>query len=273
MTKPCSEMRERMTDASRGLLAQEARAELDAHLKTCAECTAALEREAVTDQLLDQLPRRNASEALKARLRERLEQAEAGMERAPDSGVAVLPRARRAWLLGLAAAAVVATAAVVAFVRLGPSGPEPMVVEAVNDHLRVLYAQNPLEVAASDQHQVKPWFTGKVDFGPVLRFGGDDRFILAGGAVALYVDRKAALFVWKRRLHEITLLNFRGDSLPWPRAYNTTIGGRPALTTTHDGFHVVLWRADELGYVLTSDLSEPELRELAELLIAGAPHR
>ncbi|HEX4340865.1 MAG TPA: zf-HC2 domain-containing protein [Polyangiaceae bacterium] len=259
MTPECIELREQMTELSRGALAPKERASLLAHVATCEDCAAALERETLTGELLESLPRRFAPADLAARVRARTAGAAKPLPvKKSRTGLAVV----------FAAAASVLGVAVAIFL-LGPSAPtaQPMVVEAVNDHLRVLYATSPLEVAASDQHQVKPWFTGKVDFAPVLRFGGNDDYPLIGGAVALFVDRKAALFVFKRRLHEITLLTFRADSLPWPRSYNSTLGDVPALVTTRNGFHVILWQADGLGYVLTSDLAEPELRQLGALIV------
>src|SRR5438094_10601714 len=91
-----------------------------------------------------------------------------------------------------------------------------MVAEAVNDHLRLLSSQHPLDVESGGLHQVKPWFGGRLDFAPVVTFEGDADFPLKGGSVAYFRDRKAAVFVYARRLHPISLLVFRADSLPWP---------------------------------------------------------
>ena len=106
-----------------------------------------------------------------------------------------------------------------------------MVREAVNDHLRVVSAQNPLDVRSGGIHQVKPWFEGRLDFAPVVRFAGDDEFPLQGGAVGYFLDRKAAVLVFNRRLHRITLLVFRAEGLPWPSSRSTPMGDARA----HDG--------------------------------------
>src|SRR5262249_47486623 len=45
-----------------------------------------------------------------------------------------------------------------------------------------------LEVEAGGIHQVKPWFAGKLDFAPVIAFGGDADFPLQGGAVEYFLD-------------------------------------------------------------------------------------
>jgi anti-sigma factor RsiW len=131
-----------------------------------------------------------------------------------------------------------------------------MVGEAVNDHLRIVSGQHALEVEAGGIHQVKPWFAGKLDFAPVVTFGDDAEFPLQGGAIEYFLDRRAAVFVYKRRLHTVSLLVFRAEGLPWPA------GGRRS-TEAERGFNVVLWRWGELGYALVSDLDAPELAELA----------
>ena len=143
--------------------------------------------------------------------------------------------------------------------RVDRNAPEsPLVVEAVNDHLRVLYSEHPLEIESGGIHQVKPWFAGRVDFAPIVKFEGDADFPLQGGLVAYYIDRKAACFVYKHNLHVITLFVVPAHDLPWPRA------GR--MTSDSRGFHAILWRSGDLGYALVSDLSMPELTLLEHKL-------
>jgi len=137
----------------------------------------------------------------------------------------------------------------------------PLVTEAVNDHLRLLYAEHPLEIESGGIHQVKPWFAGKLDFAPNGAFAGDDDFPLEGGAVAVFVDRKAAAFVYRRRLHRITLLVFRAAGFDLP--------ARPIEATTR-GFHALVWKDGELGYALVSDVDAAELRTLASKMGTAA---
>jgi len=137
--------------------------------------------------------------------------------------------------------------------------------EAVNDHLRVLYAERPVEIESGGVHQVKPWFAGRVDFAPVLSFGGDEEFPLQGGSVAYFLDRKAAAFQFKRRLHPNTLFVFRAEGLSWPVAARS-LGSLEVAEATERGFHALLWRRADLGYALVSDLDESELEALARRL-------
>jgi len=247
----CSEFRSRIADARHGRLAPDARVALARHLEGCGECRAFDERERELDRALARLPRRKAPEALRARL---------------AAGAAPAPRAR----LSRRTLALGAGAALAAGVALGTGAfywtrqADQLVLEAVNDHLRVLYAQQPLEVESGGIHQVKPWFEGKLDFAPVLGFDGDSEFTLTGGSVAYFIDRKAAAFVFKRRLHVITLFVFRAEGLPWPHGSNQKLGRRSALSAHSRGFNVLFFRENELGYALVSDTEPATLVRLGE---------
>ena len=194
----------------------------------------------LTELLREKLPRRTAPAALRARLERRHVSVEAGADRVRRSGDW---RARNVTV----ALALVAFVAIILFVtrKRDTAATSPLVAEAVNDHLRLLYAERPLEIESGGIHQVKPWFAGRVDFAPAVAYEGDADFPLQGGSVAYYIDRKAAAFVYKHKLHVITLFVFRADGLPWGRTGE--------VSTSSRGFHVILWRAGDLGYALVSD--------------------
>jgi anti-sigma factor RsiW len=213
----CNEALTHLLAHQRSSLAPELLTALEAHLEGCERCR----REDAADQALsvalERLPRRAAPEALKRGVRARL-----GERQAP--GVSRFKRT----LLTLAAAALLALIALL--VWRTPQSSDAMVAEAVNDHLRVLYSAHPLDVESGGIHQVKPWFAGRLDFAPAVAFDGDDDFPLQGGAVAYFLDRKAAAFEYKRRL---------------------------------------LWRDGELGYALVSDVNEGELVALGVKVAGG----
>jgi anti-sigma factor RsiW len=222
------------------------------------------ERDAALDAALERLPQYPASLALKRRLRASV----------PP------PAPRRPWrgrlralVPALALAAAVVGLAPLAwdrlFVQPDRESATRLVAEAVNDHVRLLISQQPLEVKSSDTHQVKPWFAGRVDFAPVVRFGGDAEFPLQGGAVGFFVDRKAAVFVYGYRLHTISLFVFREEGLRWPRRGAERVGAVDAYAGAARGFNVLLWRQDDLGYALVSDVEPGALRTLA-LRLASA---
>jgi anti-sigma factor RsiW len=147
-----------------------------------------------------------------------------------------------------------------------PGGTSEMVREAVNDYVRLLASQHPIDIESGGIHQVKPWFEGRLDFAPQVSFEGNSEFPLRGGAVGYFLDRKAAVFVYARRLHTISLFVFPADGLPWPSVGLRPLGRVQAHVTSSRGFNVLLWQTGGLGYALVSDLDAPELFQLAERL-------
>ncbi len=243
------EARALLIDRRRGALDAASRTALEAHLAQCESCRHEDAADALLSRVLhERLPRRRAPASLHQSLEARL---------GPP------PRRRSSRVTPLAT--MVAGAALAAGVMLFAWRPQTqtqtpgdaMLAEAVNDHLRVLYSEHPVEVDSGGIHQVKPWFEGRVDFAPVVPFAGDDDFPLQGGAVGYFLDRKAATFVFKRRLHLITLFVFRADGLPWPTVPTVPVGDargtlerlarlpRPALAKGRSGLRARLRRGHE----------------------------
>ena len=231
----CNEARLLLLDRRKKRLDEATSVALDGHLAGCDACRAEDAADEALSAALARLPRRGAPAALKRSLRARWSP-------------------RRELFLGALVAAAIVLAVALAW-RSRASTSQALAAEAVNDHLRILYSEHPLEVESGGVHQVKPWFAGRLDFAPTTAFGGDEDFPLQGGAIAYFLDRKAAAYEFKRRLHPITLLVFRAEGLPWPAGARTT--------ETMRGFHVILWRGGDLGYALVSDLDPVELGALA----------
>ena len=251
----CHEARTYLLNRRRGDLPSDKTVEVDAHLADCAACRHDDAADAQLSALLkERLPRPRAPASLKRALEERW------IEPAPrKSGVPIWAR------VGRTTAAMAAGAALVVAVLFGLRGrasDDALVAEAVNDHLRVLYSDHPIEVESGGIHRVKPWFEGRLDFAPVVEFGGNDDFPLEGGSVGYFIDRKAATFIFKHRLHEITLFVFRAEGLRWPVVGLRPIGAARGTVESLRGFHVALWRQGDLGYALVSDVNETDLLAL-----------
>jgi anti-sigma factor RsiW len=230
----------------------------------------AVER-ALTEALVHRLPRHAAPEALKRRLTEQIARGDTPAPTHPVPQPPAQPARTRAWQrvpsfvpalsAGLALAAGVALYYERAVLPRAQAYAQ-LETEAVNDHLRILYSERPLEVQSGGLHQVKPWFSGRLDFAPVVAFAGDDDFPLQGGAVSYFLDRKAAAFVFKRRLHTISLFVFRSDGLALPTGALVPMGRVSARAARVRGFNVLIWRDGELGYALVSDVDAPDLAAL-----------
>ncbi len=261
----CTSARELLHDLRRGRLDAARAAEVRAHLAGCAGCSREEAAEASLDEaLLERLPRYPAPPAL----RRRVEELAAA---SPGASIALSPRRRplavRRLLAPLAVAAMAVLTAGVLFqqqLRTRRDAVDRLTDELVTDHLRGLVREHPDDLESSDQHQLKPWYEGKLDFAPVVP-GDRGELRLLGGAVGYVLDRKAAVMSYALRRHRVTLLAFPAGGLTWPAA-NRSAGGVPATAASRNGFGVVLWRAGDLAYALVSDVDAPELEALAAQL-------
>ncbi len=254
----CEEVRPLLREATRGALDERTRESVYAHLAACPACREVADEERSLDRLLEErLPPHPASLALKRRLQARLPRAVAPARR---------PRGR--WLVPLAGGLAACAALVIGLRREHPST-DPLVAEAIADHLRVVYRDRPIDIESGGPHQVKPWFTGRLDFALPAVFGGDDEFTLQGGSVGYYLDRKAAVLVYKRGLHTASLFVFRADGLAFP-ATNQDLGGTSAAVRQERGFRVVVWREGQLGYALASDLNPDEIVRLGSRIASSS---
>lgn len=249
--------------ARRGRLGDGEAEALARHLASCPECRERHRAESALDDALRKSPREAAPAALKARLAALVSPSTA-VELPPVKRVARwavpsgLVAAGLALVLGFSAVHVQRTRAVRA-----------LETEAVSDHLRLLYADRGPEVESGGIHRVKPWFEGKLDFAPVQPFDGDDEFTLSGGSVAYFVDRKAAAFAFKKRLHVITLLVFRSEGLsglPPDAGREKAPNAAPFQVR---GFSGLIWQSGDLGYALVSDTAPADLLRLAQKVNGG----
>ena len=241
-------------------------AEIHAHVEGCASCGAAERGEQALDEALDQrLPRYAAPTALKRRLGSMIA-GPASPARTPRQWTRFVAPAMAAGLALFAAGVLVqrGTGNSVELASLGS--------EAVNDHLRVLASQHPVEIESGGTHQVKPWFEGKLDFAPVVPALEGTDLRLRGGSVGYVFDRKAAVLVYGLRLHIVTLLVFRADGLAWPDAGARQIGPVRGHETSIRGFNAVLWRQEGLGYALVSDVNAKELADVAARVATETVH-
>jgi anti-sigma factor RsiW len=223
---------------------------LEAHLQGCAGCTEELARlQALRRRLAEPALSYPAPEGLRARITAAIT-AEDARERRMKPGWSV--RRLAPFVLGGGMAALAASLALVVFRPAAPS--LTLERELVDDHVRSLLAQHLTDVASTDQHTVKPWFGGRVDYSPPVVDLKDQGFPLAGGRLD-YVDGKVtAALVYRRRLHVINLFvrpaSGRADA---------------AFETSRDGYNLVRWRKGGLEFWAVSDVNRTELEQFRDL--------
>jgi anti-sigma factor RsiW len=171
-------------------------------------------------------------------------------------------RAPVAWALaaGFAGALLLTTPLYYGLQQRGAAG-EVLVDEAVSSHLRALQPQHLMDVASTDQHTVKPWFDGRLDYSPRVVDLADAGFPLVGGRLDALGGRSVAALVYRRHLHIISLYE-------WPAATATANGG--LRESQQHGYTVLRWTDDGMHYAAVSDVDPVALREFAQDLRRGA---
>jgi anti-sigma factor RsiW len=124
--------------------------------------------------------------------------------------------------------------------------------QVVSSHIRSLMANHLSDVVSTDQHTVKPWFSGKLDFAPVVTNLAPQGFPLVGGRLDYLDDRTVAALVYKHRQHTINLFL-------WPLSDSDA---NPQILSIK-GFNVVHWTQAHMNYWAVSDLNASELTEFA----------
>ncbi len=125
---------------------------------------------------------------------------------------------------------------------------ETMVAELVDNHVRSLIGDHLTDVRSTDQHTVKPWFAGKIDFAPRVVDLAAQGFPLLGGRVDYLRGHTAATLVYGRRRHFLNLFI-------WPSGESDM----KAQSEKFKGYSLLHWISDGQSYWLVSDAAGTEL--------------
>jgi anti-sigma factor RsiW len=161
----------------------------------------------------------------------------------------------------LAAAALVVLTLVPFF--SGPSSDELLMQEVVANHIRSLMVNHLADVPSTDEHTVKPWFNGKLDFSPPVSDLAKQGFPLIGGRLDYLDNKPVAALVYRRDKHVINVF-------VWPSEGSSKTSGP---IHTQQGYHFIRWSSAGMNFWVVSDLESNQLAQFTDLLkasIAGA---
>ena len=227
-------------------------ADFERHLDSCSACVAALEAQ---ESLRSSLLHARLYERAPASLRQKV-QAQLGSS--PRSSV--LPIRNPAPWRWLAVAAAFLLAVFLGwrlFPLLRDNQSETAMASAVVDaHLRSLQPGHLEDVQSTDQHTVKPWFDGKLDFAPPVHDFVNEGFPLQGGRLDVVRGRTVAVLVYARRKHLINVF-------VWP----TNEPDAEPLSGSQLGYHWTDWRKSGMEMCAVSDVSPDDLADLQHLLV------
>jgi anti-sigma factor RsiW len=215
------------------------------HLSECSDCRRRVAEREGLGRLVRAAPYYSAPDRLRARV------------------LAQTTRARSTRRLFTWAAAAVLVVSVggggMSLWRSGVTHGDAIAAEVVDSHVRSLMANHLFDVESTDQHTVKPWFLGKLDFSPPVADLTSIGFPLVGGRLDYVGGRPAAALVYQRQRHTINVF-----VSPAPDD-----GFTQASVQSLRGFHVHHWVHDRMSFWAVSDLNEAELTQFCEALEAS----
>ncbi len=128
--------------------------------------------------------------------------------------------------------------------------------QVVASHVRSLMASHLYDVQSTDQHTVKPWFHGRLDYAPPVVDLADKGYPLVGGRLDVLEGHPVAAIVYQRRQHPINVFVWPTKGTRNSRARNVSMSG----------YNLIHWQSAGMEYWVISDLNDNELRAFAQML-------
>jgi anti-sigma factor RsiW len=138
----------------------------------------------------------------------------------------------------------------------GPSPDDILTQEVVSSHIRSLMADHLTDVPSSDQHTVKPWFNGKLDFSPPVEDPAKQGFPLVGGRLDYLNNRPVAALIYQRDKHLINVFI-------WPSAQPEVTD---VVSARLQGYNVFHWTKSGMTFWVVSDVERNQLEKFAQIL-------
>ena len=128
--------------------------------------------------------------------------------------------------------------------------------ELVDAHVRSLQPGHLTDVISTDQHTVKPWFDGKLDFIPPVADYADKGFSLTGGRLDFVDGHSVAVLVYARAKHVVNVF-------VWPARSTETMSDSSG---SRQGYNWILWHSGDMTFCIVSDAAPASLAQLKDLI-------
>ena len=125
----------------------------------------------------------------------------------------------------------------------------------VSEHIDAQLADHFLDIASSNQHNVKPWFNGKVDYAVPVKDLKDEGFNLLGGRIDYNGKKAIAALGYRFRQHVINLFIWP-EQTPMPADLKQR---------QYRGYNLSGWEKEGLWYLAVSDLNVHDMQRLKVL--------
>ena len=147
-----------------------------------------------------------------------------------------------------------ALAATVMFFVVAPRD-DALVDQVLASHVRALQPGHLEDVVSTDQHTVKPWFDGRIDFAPPVKNLAAQGFPLDGGRLDYLNGRTVAAMVYEHGKHPINLYVWPSPGAPEeePSSY------------VRNGYNLSHFVQNEMTVWVISDLERNQLAEFVRL--------
>jgi anti-sigma factor RsiW len=227
-------------------------ADFESHTEICVECQAELD---AISTLRKRLQESDLFEQASPQLVERIRKQIAQETNESRAKIFSMRRPFRIPAFGALAAAA-ACVAVVFFMLQSHTESTRITAELVDAHVRSLQPGHLTDVISTDQHTVKPWFDGKLDFIPPVADFSQQGFPLVGGRLDIIDGHNVAALVYSRRKHTINVF-------VWPyREKEVSLMN----SGSRQGYNWLQWQSGEMEFCLISDASPADLREMKDLI-------
>lgn len=164
------------------------------------------------------------------------------------------------WWFGGAMASSAVAAVLLTVLVLGVSRNEADDARLVSAHLRSMMSTQTVDVASADNHTVKPWFSGRLNYAPPVEDFAAQGFALLGGRIEVFDGEPVAALVYRRKQHLVNLYVM-------PTRQAGRLGARSEAR--HNGFNLAARRDGEFTFIAVSDLNAAELNDLLKLALAS----